>query len=138
MLLASGEQTGGAYTLFEALVPPGGGPPPHIHTREEESFYILEGEMTFRVADRSLTAGRGAFVQIPRGTVHAFKNASPAPVRMLIQCAPAGFEKFLAEFASELPSPDSPPLPPCAEEIGKLLAAAPKYGIQIVQQPAGH
>jgi hypothetical protein len=56
---------------------------------------------------------------------------------MLIQCAPAGFEKFLAEFATELASPDSAPSPPSGEEVGKLLAAAPKYGIEIVA-PASH
>ena len=51
---------------------------------------------------------------------------------MLIQCSPAGFEKFMAEFATELPSPDSPPLPPSPQEIAKLLSVAPKYGIVLL------
>ncbi|MES2570720.1 MAG: cupin domain-containing protein [Verrucomicrobiota bacterium] len=137
-LLASGEQTSGAYTLFEAFVPPGGGPPPHLHTREEESFYVLEGSMTFQVETRTLTAGPGTFVQVPRGTLHAFKNNGTLPVRMLIQCAPAGFERFLAEFATELPSPESPPMAPSPEEIAKLLDAAPRYGIEIMPPSADH
>ncbi len=74
----------------------------------------------------------GTFVQIPRGTPHAFRNNTTAPARMLIQCAPAGFEKFMAEFATELPSADSPPLPPSPAEIEKLLRVAPDYGIVVL------
>lgn len=138
IFLATGEQTGGAYCLAEAIVPPGGGPPPHFHTREEESFYVLEGEITFTVDGKKVVGSPGTFVQIPRGLPHAFKNDSSAPGRMLIQCAPAGFEKFMAEFATELPSPDAPSIPPSPAEIEKLLSVAPNYGITILPPPAGH
>ncbi len=57
--LATGAETGGAYASFEALVPPGGGPPPHVHTREAESFYVLEGEITFRAGDETMRAAAG-------------------------------------------------------------------------------
>jgi quercetin dioxygenase-like cupin family protein len=137
VMLATGEETGGSYCLAEAVVPPGGGPPPHIHSREEESFYVLEGEMTFWVEGRETAAGPGTFVQIPRGTAHAFENQSASPARMLIQCVPAGFDRFMAEFATELPSPDAAPLPPAPEEIEKLLRVAPSYGITILPPP-GH
>ncbi len=136
VMLATGEQTGDAYCLAEAHVPPGGGPPPHYHTREEETFYVLEGEITFTVADQTVIGRPGTFVQIPRGTTHAFKNQSAAPARMLIQCVPAGFERFMAEFATELPSADAPPLPPAPEEIEKLMAVAPRYGIVLL--PPAH
>jgi quercetin dioxygenase-like cupin family protein len=129
LVLATGEQTGGAYTLADAIVPPGGGPPPHYHTREEESFYVTEGEITFLVDGKSIVGKPGAFVQIPRGTPHAFKNNSAQPARMLILCTPAGFEKFMAEFATELPSFDAPPVPPSPGDIEKLLRIAPNYGI---------
>src|SRR6185369_11896661 len=76
VMLATGEQTGGAYCLAEAMVPPGGGPPPHYHTREVEAFYVLEGEITFTVDDRIMIGTPGAFVQSPRNTPHAFRNAS--------------------------------------------------------------
>lgn len=135
VMLATGEQTGGAYCLADATVPPGGGPPPHYHTREEESFYVLAGEITFTVDGRTATGTPGTFVQIPRGTPHAFKNQSAAPARMLIQCSPAGFEKFMAEFATELPSADAPPIPPDPAEIGKLLRVAPNYGIVMLPAP---
>jgi len=130
-VLASGEQTGGAYALMEARVPPGGGPPPHLHTRETESFFVLEGEMTFSLGNRKVQATPGAFLQIPRGTVHAFKNEGAAPARMLIQVVPAGFDQFMKEFAHPLPSFDSPPVPVTPADIEKLLAVAPKYGIEI-------
>lgn len=133
--LATGEQTGGAYALADATVPPGGGPPPHFHTREEEAFFVIEGEITFTVEDRRVVGKAGAFVQIPRGMPHAFRNESSAPARMLILVAPAGFENFMAEFATELPSPDAAPLPPSPGEIEKLLAAAPKYGITMLPPP---
>jgi quercetin dioxygenase-like cupin family protein len=135
-ILATGEQTGGAYCLADATVPPGGGPPPHYHTREEESFFVLEGEITFTVDGKPVAGTPGTFVQIPRGTPHAFKNNSAAPARMLILCTPAGFEKFMAEFAVELPSPDAPPVPPSGTEIEKLLASAPNYGIVMLPPPA--
>jgi quercetin dioxygenase-like cupin family protein len=135
-MLATGAQTGGAYCLADAMVPPGGGPPPHYHTREEEAFYVLEGEVTFTVDGKKVVGTPGTFVQIPRGTPHAFKNESAAPVRMLIQCSPAGFERFMAEFATELPSPDAPPLPPSGAEIEKLLQIAPQYGIVMLPPPA--
>lgn len=135
VMLATGEQTGGAYCLVEATVPPGGGPPPHYHTNEEETFYVLEGEITFTVGEQTITGTHGTFVQIPRNTPHAFKNNSAGQVRMLIQCIPSGFEKFMAEFAIELPSPDASPLPPSPGEIEKLLAVAPQYGIVMLPPP---
>jgi quercetin dioxygenase-like cupin family protein len=73
--LVTGAQTSGAYFSMEATIPPGGGPPPHIHHREEESFYLLEGTLDITPGEKKLRATTGDFVQIPRGTVHAFLNA---------------------------------------------------------------
>lgn len=132
VILAGGDETAGAYCLLEATVPPGGGPPIHLHEREDESFYVLDGEVTFTVDERSMTAKAGSFVQLPKGTPHCFKNNSGAPVRMLIQCVPAGFDRFMQEFAHPLPSRQSPAVPPTPADIEKLLAVAPKYGIRIL------
>jgi quercetin dioxygenase-like cupin family protein len=129
VILADGDATGGAYTLIEATVPPAGGPSLHYHTREEEAFYLLEGEITFTVGDREIVARPGTFVQIPRKTRHAFKNRANQTARMLIHCSPAGFDKFLAETGSELPWTDSPPLPFSPSEIEKILEVAPRYGL---------
>ncbi len=65
--LVTGEETGGRYAVFEAIVLPGGGPPPHIHRREDETFCVLEGEITFQVGDEKLIAGPGTFINMPIG-----------------------------------------------------------------------
>ncbi|HYT93144.1 MAG TPA: cupin domain-containing protein, partial [Gemmataceae bacterium] len=88
--LAVGEDTNGQYALWEAIVPPGGGPPPHVHSREEEGFYVLEGEITFTIGDQCLVASAGMFANMPVGTPHSFKNESGKPAKMLISIAPAG------------------------------------------------
>lgn len=134
-LLATGEQTAGAYTLCEARVLPGGGPPPHIHHREDEAFFVLEGEITFQLADEKVVAKAGSFIQGPRGIPHAFKNESSVPARMLIHVSPPGFERFLAAFATPVASFDSPPTPVTPADIQKLLAVAPSYGIEILPPP---
>ncbi len=134
-ILASGDQTGGGYAFLETRVLPGGGPPPHIHRREDEAFFILEGEVTFTLDGKRITAGPGTFVQGPRGIPHSFKNESNAPARMLILVTPPGFEKFIAGIAQPVPSFDSPPLPVLPADIERLLAAAPQYGIEILPPP---
>jgi quercetin dioxygenase-like cupin family protein len=134
-LLATGAQTGGVYTLCESRVLPGGGPPPHIHHREDESFFVLEGEITFTVNGRKIVAGPGSFLQGPRGIPHAFKNETQSLARMLICVMPSGFETFIAEFAHPVAAFDSPPVPVTPADIQKLLAVAPKYGIEILPPP---
>jgi mannose-6-phosphate isomerase-like protein (cupin superfamily) len=129
--LATGEDTSGKYALWEAIVPPGGGPPPHVHSREEEGFYILEGEITLTIGDKRLVAGAGMFANMPVGTPHSFKNESNKPAKMLISVAPAGLEKMFFEFGVQLPEGATTALPPTKEEIEKLLAVAPRYGIEI-------
>ena len=130
--LATGEDTDGRYALWEALVPPGGGPPPHVHSREEEGFYVLEGEITFHVGDKRLVASAGTFVNMPVGTPHSFKNESGRPARMLISVAPAGLEQMFFEVGVPLAEGATTALPPTREEIEKLLATAPGYGVTIL------
>jgi quercetin dioxygenase-like cupin family protein len=129
--LATGADTGGQYALWEAVVPPGGGPPPHAHSRGEEGFYVLDGEITFTVGDQRLVAGAGAFANLPVGTPHSFKNEGGRPAKMLISVAPAGLEKMFFEFGVPLPEGSTTALPPTKEEIEKLLSVAPRYGIEI-------
>lgn len=129
--LATGDDTDGKYAMMDALIPPGGGPPPHVHHREEEAFFVLEGEITFRLNDEAIVAGPHTFLNMPIGSVHSFKNESDQPARMLITVAPAGLEKMFLEVGKVLTSPDQQPQPPTAEEIQKLLEVAPKYGVEI-------
>jgi mannose-6-phosphate isomerase-like protein (cupin superfamily) len=128
--LAVGEDTNGKYALWEAVVPPGGGPPPHVHSREEEGFYILEGEITLFIGDQRLIASAGMFANMPVGTPHSFKNEGGKPAKMLISVAPAGLEQMFFEVGVPVP-PGATATPPTKEEIEKLLAAAPRYGIEI-------
>ena len=129
--LATGQDTSGKYALWEALVPPGGGPPPHVHSREEEGFYILDGEITFTVNGERVVAKAGTFANMPVGVPHSFKNEGDRPARMLISVAPAGLEEMFFEVGVPLAEGATTAAPPTADEIERLLAAAPKYGIEI-------
>jgi mannose-6-phosphate isomerase-like protein (cupin superfamily) len=129
--LATGDDTDGRYAVWEAIVLPGGGPPPHVHSREEEGFYILEGEITVLVGDKRLVATAGMFANMPVGTPHSFKNETSQSAKMLISVAPAGLEKMFFEVGVPLPEGSTTALPPTKEEIEKLLAVAPRYGIEI-------
>ena len=130
--LATGDDTNGKYALFEAVVGPGGGPPLHVHSREEEGFYILEGEITFTINGERVVATAGMFANMPVGTPHSFKNESNKPAKMLISVAPAGLEEMFLEVGVPLAEGATTALPPTKEEIKKLLAIAPKHGIEIM------
>jgi quercetin dioxygenase-like cupin family protein len=134
--LAVGDDTDGSYALWHGVISPGGGPPPHLHSLEEEAFYVLEGQVTFYAEDRSATGGPGTFVNLPRHGLHRFRNETGRPARMLILVAPAGLEKMFLEAGRSWTDP-SPPPPPSADEIARLLTVAPRYGIDI-RAPAGH
>src|SRR5215210_4226610 len=96
-LKATGERTGGSLVVLENLTAPGGGPPPHVHTREDEFFYVIDGTFDIRVGDEVHPGGPGAFVYVPRGTVHNFRNTAPTPSRILIGFTPGGMEGFFRD-----------------------------------------
>jgi len=129
--LATGEDTNGAYALIHVLVPPGSGPPPHIHRREDEAFFVLEGQMSFQVDGRKISAAAGAWVTLPKGTLHAFKNTGSTPAKMLILVNPSGLEKFFEEVGREATDRSSEPPAFSPADLEKLLAVAPKYGLEI-------
>lgn len=129
--LATGDETDGKYATFEAIVPPGSGPPPHVHSWEEESFLVLEGEMTFQLGEDRFVVGEGTFLNMPVGSLHCFKNEGQKTARMLISIAPAGLEKMFMEVGTPLAESDLAAPPPSRSEIEKLLAAAQRYGVSI-------
>jgi len=129
--LATGEDTNGKYALIQALVSPGGGPPPHVHSREDEGFYVLEGEITFTIDGERVVATAGMFANMQVGTPHSFKNESNKPAKMLVSVAPAGLEKMFIEIGVPLAEGATTALPPTREDVEKLLAVSPKYGIEI-------
>jgi quercetin dioxygenase-like cupin family protein len=95
-----GDQTGGALTALENVIPPGEGPPLHTHAAEDESWYVLEGELQFRIGDELSRAPAGSFVFVPRGTPHAFRNVGDEPARILVLFTPSGMETFFERFAA--------------------------------------
>ncbi len=123
--LATGKSTDGEYFLVEAIVPPGGGPPSHIQTREEEAFYILEGQLTFYGDGGEIVAGPGTYLNIPKGAKHRFRNNTERTARMLFFFAPAGIEGLFDEF-SLLDDADGEP----EAALGTLNAIGEKYGVQ--------
>jgi quercetin dioxygenase-like cupin family protein len=129
--LATGEDTNGKYALWEAIVPPGGGPPPHVHSRDEEGFYVLDGEISLLIGSQRLIASAGMFANMLVGTRHSFKNESHKAAKMLISVAPAGLEKMFFEVGVPVPPGATTAAPPTREEIEKVLAAAPRYGVEI-------
>ena len=131
---ATGELTGGAYALFDSLVLPGGGPPPHIHHRESESFYVLEGEFEFLAGERWIPATPGSFVHVPKGALHTLKNAGESVGRLLTLVVPAGLDRFFEEAGEPGTDISSPPGPP---DIEKLLETAARYGIEFPPPPGG-
>lgn len=122
---AASEDTEGAFTLIETVTPAGAGPPPHVHRREDEIFYVLEGCFEFHVGKETIRAAPGSVVMAPRNIPHRFQNTGDEPGKLLIVCQPAGFEKFVEEFAA-LPA-DQPP------DFGKMAEIGQRHGIEFVQ-----
>jgi quercetin dioxygenase-like cupin family protein len=133
--LVTGEESGGAYFAMEAVVPPGGGPPLHVHQHENETFYVLEGSCTFCLDGRMLVAGPGDFVNIPIGTRHYFRNESAQPVRLVLTFTPSGIEKFFEETLEQASDPTQPPPDNIAEVSARYAEAAPRYGMTFFVDP---
>ena len=118
----TGQDTGGAYALYQVSCEPGIGSPPHVHTSDDEAFLIIEGEWEFLRGQEVFTAGPGTFVSLPRHIAHYFKNVGQGRGRMVGIATPAGHEHFF-EDASRLAFPPDPE---------QAIAVCQKHGIQIV------
>ena len=127
--LATGDQTDRGYFLVEAVVPPGGGPPFHIQTREEEAFYILKGQLSFHGDDGEIVAGPGTYLNIPKGAKHRFRNNGSETARMLFFFAPAGIEGLFDQFAEmKVPAGD------VGSIIESLNSLGEKYGVEYLPE----
>jgi quercetin dioxygenase-like cupin family protein len=108
-VLLRGEDTDGHVSVVENTVPAGSaGPPLHRHDFDE-AFYLLDGELVFRVGDSLLARSAGQLAFAPRGTPHALANRSDAPARYLLVCTPAGFERHFARIAAAAAGTEPPP-----------------------------
>ncbi|MEO6489838.1 MAG: cupin domain-containing protein [Ferruginibacter sp.] len=108
--LATGEDTGGAFAIIHCYFRKGFMAPPHYHKLEDESFYILEGEIDFHVGDRNFKAGAGEFIVLPKLVPHHFNLVSET-AKALLMITPAGFEVFFREFGIPAQTLDLPPVP---------------------------
>ncbi len=135
-ILASSAETDGDYIALEALVPPDGGPPPHIHHDQIETFYILEGEMEIMVGDKIHEAQAGDFVHISKGTPHRFLNRSKTTTKMIFTFVPAGdIEEFFRESFKETTDRNAPLEPLTEEFIQRMLASSERHDIEILPPP---
>jgi len=130
------EQTGGAYSLFEVVTQPMGGPPPHVQHREDEAFYVLEGEYEFQVEGRTMRAGAGSLLYVPRGNLHAYRNVGVGVGRMLVNQTPGGLhEGFFEEIGQERGGGSTQPVPEPPQDTERIGRIATKYGIEMLPPP---
>ncbi len=129
--LATGKETGGLFSIFEATGIPGMEPPPHVHSNEDETYYLLEGEMRFRVGDEEFVGKPGDFVFLPRHVRHEFKVLSPW-FRCLVGIYPAGLENYFEPLTVQYASAEIPPLsttPPPLEVLEMMKKLDEQFGI---------
>jgi quercetin dioxygenase-like cupin family protein len=129
------EYTAGAYSVHDNTIPPGSpGPRPHLHRHHEETFYVLEGQLTVRIGPRKIGAPAGSFVIVPRGVVHQPSNPGTQPTRVLLVFSPAGMDQFFEEAAE-----GRMPLAAVADDpavLERLEAFTEKYGYEFAELPA--
>ena len=129
--LITGQQTGNAFALLEALVPAHTGPPPHVHHAEDETFILLDGELDFHVGEEVHRAEPGSAIFVPRGTRHHFANVGDGLARMLFMYSPSGMEEMFAEIGT--PGQRGVQAPPVnAEDVQALARVAERYNFTIV------
>ena len=126
------QQTGGAYALFEVTTPPGAGSPPHVHHREDESFYVLGGQYEFLLEGSALRAGPGSLLYVPKGIMHVHKNIGEGVAKMLVTQTPGGLYEFFFEEVGKPAAGDAGAL--LFEEhldVAGIRAIAAEYGLEI-------
>jgi mannose-6-phosphate isomerase-like protein (cupin superfamily) len=123
----------GRFALVEVLASRATEPPLHVHHREDEAWYILDGHMTFHVDGAAYEAGAGAFVFAPMGLPHTF-TVDAEPTRVLVLAAPSGFEHFALELGVPATS-DVAPAGLALPEPAALAPVAERYGIEVVGPP---
>jgi mannose-6-phosphate isomerase-like protein (cupin superfamily) len=121
---ATTEETGGAYSLALETTPPGGGLPPHVHHREDEAMYILEGEYEIQCGEQVFRAVPGMFVFLPKDTPNQYRNSGSTPGRFIYITSPGGFEKLIEETSQAMTS--------SAPDMQKVMEIASKYGVEFL------
>jgi quercetin dioxygenase-like cupin family protein len=131
---ACAADTDGQLTIVEVTEPPGAQAPLHVHHREDEGFWVLEGELTFEVGKETIKASPGSFLFGPRDIPHRY-TVDSGPAKMLFILSPAGFEEFIyatSEPAREYTLPPPPEGPPTEAEMEQLGVLAREYGAELL------
>jgi quercetin dioxygenase-like cupin family protein len=131
---ASAETTAGRVAVIEHLSPRGSGSPLHVHSNEDEWFYVIEGELTFWVGGQVITAPAGSFVYGPRDIPHTFTVTSDQ-ARFLLVVEPAGFENFVRILSEPAARTELPPAPTEPPDMEAMLRVAAEYGLEILGPP---
>ena len=122
-----GRDTGGVLSVVESHDLPGGGPPPHIHLREDETFQVLESDYEFTVDDKKFVAKPGTTIFAPRGIPHTYRHVGKTTGRLMCVISPSGFEGFFEEIGALTPQQQ--------QDIPRVMAIAKKYGLEILPPP---
>lgn len=128
-ILLSGKDTGGSFSLIHGYEIRGLEPPPHIHTLEDESFYILDGEITYAVGNEVFKAKKGNWVFLPRGIRHSFQVVTEQ-AEVLIHLSPGGFENYFIEMSEPAHEMVIPPRPQGPPDVKRITETASRYGIR--------
>ena len=127
--LVTGNQSGGTTFILHADVPSGGGPPPHIHNNESESYYVEEGDIEFLLGEKIVSAKAGDFIHIPKGTVHTFTNKGKTNAGMLTAFAPSGMEGWFEEVLVQVKDKNEKPVVYSKQQLEKMIEAGPRHGV---------
>jgi quercetin dioxygenase-like cupin family protein len=127
-IIATGDSTGNTFVAMENIEPPGGGTPLHRHSREDEFFHVIEGQLSIFVDGKTITLSAGQSLFAPRSIPHSFKNCSTSPVKFLVFCTPPDIEPFF-DYGLALPSGGAPSDQHMIEQI---MALAPRFGIELL------
>ena len=122
-----GRDTGGVVSTVESHDVPGGEPPPHIHTREDETFQVLEGDYEFTVDSKTFVAKKGATIFAPRGLAHTYRYLGKTPGRLMCVITPAGFEGFFEAIGALTAEQQG--------DIPRVMGIAKEFGLQILPPP---
>lgn len=123
--IITGKETAGSLVVFESVTQPKGGPPRHVHHREDEAFYVVQGKFLFEYGDTRVEGGPGTHVFLPRDVPHCFQNISDKVANMLSICQPAGLELFFEDI-SKLEGPPDP---------ARVLPIFQKWGLELLGPP---
>ncbi len=130
---ATGDDTGGAYTVHEQWITPAGNPPPHVHRDEDEAFVVLSGSIEVTVGDATVAVGPGGFAFGPRGVPHTYAVTSDV-ARLLVISTPSGAERFFRAVGAPAATLGLPE--PAAPDVAAVVATAASHGITILPPPA--